>query len=241
MSLSKTDNVKEDDIFAIFLTDELTLKEQSAALKYISDDPELLKQLRLDMQLARNFHQQPDSFEVPENFADDVMAEIDAYETRRMGVKNQKTLPLRLVRSLLKSRNSTYRPASLLAAAVAIIVFLGALNFYAQTDLHTDQVNTVTSTHIISDQASDEVWIRFVYIDDGASEIAVAGNFSDWEPIKLDRRVMGDKTVWSGLVPVERGEHRYMFIRNGEEWISDPLAEIQRDDGFGNKNAVIYL
>jgi hypothetical protein len=40
---------------------------------------------------------------------------------------------------------------------------------------------------------------------------------------------------------MERGEHRYMFVKNGENWVTDPLAAIQQDDGFGNKNAVIYL
>jgi hypothetical protein len=40
---------------------------------------------------------------------------------------------------------------------------------------------------------------------------------------------------------MDRGEHRYMFIKNGEKWVTDPLAPVQQDDGFGNKNAVIYL
>jgi hypothetical protein len=40
---------------------------------------------------------------------------------------------------------------------------------------------------------------------------------------------------------MNRGEHRYMFVKDGEEWVTDPMAPMQREDGFGNKNAVIYL
>lgn len=83
--------------------------------------------------------------------------------------------------------------------------------------------------------------MRFAYVSDEASSVAVAGDFTDWEPVALDAHTVDGKTVWSGLVPVAKGEHRYMFVLDGERWVNDPLAPVQRDDGFGHKNAVLTL
>jgi hypothetical protein len=32
-----------------------------------------------------------------------------------------------------------------------------------------------------------------------------------------------------------------MFVVDGSRWVTDPLAPVQRSDGFGNKNAVLQL
>jgi 1,4-alpha-glucan branching enzyme len=96
------------------------------------------------------------------------------------------------------------------------------------------------SVQLVSEQES-EVWIRFVYFDENAESIAVAGDFSDWDPVNLSREIINDKIVWTGMIPVVRGEHSYMFVKDGEEWLTDPLADVQRDDGFGNKNAVLFI
>lgn len=96
------------------------------------------------------------------------------------------------------------------------------------------------ATRVVAEEAGS-VWIRFVFIDPEAEQLAVAGDFNEWEPMALTREQVGDRQVWTGMIQVPRGEHHYMFIRNGEEWVTDPFAEITRDDGFGNENAVLYL
>lgn len=96
------------------------------------------------------------------------------------------------------------------------------------------------ATQVVAEEAGS-VWIRFVFIDPEAEQLAVAGDFTGWEPMTLTREQVGDRQVWTGMIQVPRGEHHYMFIRNGEEWVTDPFAEITRDDGFGNENAVLYL
>jgi hypothetical protein len=57
----------------------------------------------------------------------------------------------------------------------------------------------------------------------------------------LSPHTVNGETVWTGLVPVPRGEHEYQFVINGERWVTDPLAPVQQDDGFGAKNAVLKL
>ena len=41
------------------------------------------------------------------------------------------------------------------------------------------------------------------------------------------------------LLPPETYE--YMFVEDGQRWVTDPLAVQTRDDGFGTENAVLDL
>jgi 1,4-alpha-glucan branching enzyme len=80
-----------------------------------------------------------------------------------------------------------------------------------------------------------------MYTNNTADSVAVAGDFSQWSPIPLSPRTVNGETVWTGLVPVSRGEHEYQFVINGERWVTDPLAPVTRSDGFGAENAVLDI
>jgi 1,4-alpha-glucan branching enzyme len=100
------------------------------------------------------------------------------------------------------------------------------------------ETQTVQQT---STEGGETVWIRFRYTNSEADSVAVAGDFSQWDPVALSPREVDGKTVWTGLVPVSRGEHEYQFLINGERWVTDPLAPVKRSDGFGAKNAVLNI
>ncbi|REL29085.1 hypothetical protein DYD21_14590 [Rhodohalobacter sp. SW132] len=233
---------KDEQLVSRFLDGELSPEEEKNALIRIAEDEELRAMLRFDRFLSDSLHEVPDleMFDVPEGFTNDVMHQIEQmeHETARQPVWYEPFFEW--MKQWFTPKEYTFRPAMVMATPALLLMLTAALFLMPSAD-ETSLNEFGTETEFVVDHVTDEVWIRFVYIDDDASEMAVAGNFSDWEPIELDSRVMGDKTVWTGLVPVERGEHHYMFVKNGEEWLADPLAEIQRDDGFGNKNAVIYL
>jgi 1,4-alpha-glucan branching enzyme len=80
-----------------------------------------------------------------------------------------------------------------------------------------------------------------MYTNNTADSVAVAGDFSQWNPVPLSPRTVNGETVWTGLVPVSQGEHEYQFVINGDRWVPDPLAPITRGDGFGAKNAVLKI
>jgi 1,4-alpha-glucan branching enzyme len=80
-----------------------------------------------------------------------------------------------------------------------------------------------------------------MYTSSTADSVAVAGDFSQWRPVSLSPRTVNGETVWTGLVPVSRGEHEYQFVIDGQRWVPDPLAPIKRSDGFGRKNAVLEI
>lgn len=225
-----------------FLDGELTPEKERHVLNLIAEDDEMRELLRFNRVMSDSLRNDfnAESFTVPEGFTDNVMSEIAQLEETTVKEPTWFEVVKKKLEVLFTPREFSFRPATMFAVpALILIVFAGLFEMVPQQTNESSE--HAAGTQVVSTEESEEVWIRFVYIDDEASQIAVAGNFSDWEPIELDNREMGGKTVWTGLVPVERGEHRYMFVRDGEEWLSDPLAEIQRDDGFGNKNAVIYL
>jgi hypothetical protein len=81
---------------------------------------------------------------------------------------------------------------------------------------------------------SGEVVLR--YVDKDASAVAVAGSFTDWEPLPMtqfDGR-------WERVVELPPGEHEYVYIVDGTPTVP-PEAPARRGDGFGGHNGVLVV
>lgn len=79
-----------------------------------------------------------------------------------------------------------------------------------------------------------EIFVQFRLDAPGASEVRLAGSFTDWEAeYRLNETTPG---VWTILVPLNPGVHDYAFVVDGQEWRPDPSAP-QVDDGFGGRNS----
>lgn len=225
-------------LFRRYLDGDLSEELESKALHMIADDAEMRDTLKFERTLFHAYSDKGnyDSFSVPENFADSVMVKLPESSINET-IHEQSSNVTPLFASRQVTLNPLYAAAAVLLIAFGfgyILINQNQQQPFASSDDFTPSTQMVSSTE-------SEIWIRFVYFDDNAESIEIAGDFSDWSPVSLTRESMGDKEVWTGLIPMNRGEHHYMFVRNGEEWITDPLAEVQREDGFGNKNAVIYL
>ena len=81
--------------------------------------------------------------------------------------------------------------------------------------------------------------IQLVYVsrDPDVTQVTIAGTFNGWNPEGITMERTGD--VWTAQLILPPGTYEYMFIENGENWVTDPLALQTRDDGFGRKNAVL--
>jgi hypothetical protein len=249
---------------------DLPRSEEAEALHAIADDPEARSVLRFELawsgEAARAQKAAP-----PPAFADGVMDAIAAADAARAptGATSPDTASpdtaspdaspdtvARLrdwLRPLTVPLTFTLRPvvAMLIAAALGVLTWqalspAGPTEIDATgasgTSLTTGPATTPNGPQAaaVSDNGS-VVWMRFVYSASDAESVAVAGDFSQWEPIPLSPRTVRGQIIWTGLVPVGRGEHEYQFVINGETWVTDPLAPIQRDDGFGAQNAVLKL
>ncbi len=233
------DQAKEE-ILRKYLDGDLSADKEQEALHVIADDEEMRSMLRFEQLLTGTDFS---AYEVPAGFSDSVM---QAIETAQEPVQEMQPGFAEQVKdwfsALFEPREIRMRPAFAMAMVLLIAVLVG-LPYYtdqpADNQIATNNMDTPTVEQV-SDNG-EQVWTRFVYIDKEAESVSVAGDFSDWNPIELTRQNLNGQQVWTGLVPMDRGEHRYMFIKNGEKWVTDPLAPVQQDDGFGNKNAVIYL
>jgi hypothetical protein len=87
--------------------------------------------------------------------------------------------------------------------------------------------------------AEPVVYVHFRLDAGEASEVAVAGTFTGWEP--AHRMEPGADGVWSVLIPLRPGVHDYVFVVDGARWIPDPHAPQQVDDSFGGTNSRISL
>jgi hypothetical protein len=88
--------------------------------------------------------------------------------------------------------------------------------------------------------AVEIVYVQFLLEAPTASSVAVAGDFTDWQPSFTLEDPDGDG-IWSGRIPVRPGVHGYMFLVDETEWRTDPNAGRYQDDGFGNRNAILAV
>lgn len=258
-------SIEREDWLRRYLDDELGGEEERQALIAIAEDPELRALLKFDLELrqelvsgswsaeqvrtvARAKRENP--FSLPEGFADRVMQAIAQKEQQALAPKiadeGEPALRRRQA-GIVKVWNRFWQPrpvmwrpawsAGLAAAALLLLVVTPLLFTALQDSVETTEI----PVRQIVEEYPDRVLMRFVFVDRDAESVAVAGDFSDWEPIQLSRQTINGEVAWTGIVPLPRGQHRYMFVKDGERWATDPLAGRYIDDGFGNKNAVINL
>lgn len=89
--------------------------------------------------------------------------------------------------------------------------------------------------------ASPQVVTRFVLIAPEAASVHLTGDFVSWsrEGIALeDPRGTG---IWTTDVVLPPGVYQYTFVVDGTEWVPDPRAVSQVEDGFGQVNSVLIV
>jgi hypothetical protein len=88
--------------------------------------------------------------------------------------------------------------------------------------------------------APSTVLVRLVVLQPGARTVQVAGDFNGWNPVQTPLEQISSG-AWTVTLPLEPGRYEYMFVVDGQQWIADPFAAEQNDDGFGSRNAVLEV
>ena len=136
--------------------------------------------------------------------------------------------PLASVRNFLdwlwhpRALSLTWRPAY--AMAVALVLLVPML-------LRSPAAPPAAS-------APPQILVQFRLDAPNATGVALAGNFTDWQPRYQLTRTAGG--VWTVTVPLTQGVHKYAFVVDGHTWKPDPLAP-SVDDGFGGANSQIAV
>lgn len=82
--------------------------------------------------------------------------------------------------------------------------------------------------------------VEFVVVARGASSVALVGDFNDWDGTRTPMRPSNESGIWTVVIPLVPGRHRYAFLVNGSRWVADPGAPKAPDD-FGAPSSVVTV
>jgi hypothetical protein len=134
---------------------------------------------------------------------------------------------------LLRPQLYRVRPALVAAAAVALIV-LGRI-LIEVPGIGTGGPSAATAAE------QTTILVRFELRAPDAERVTLAGSFNDWSSDGVELIRNAATGLWTATVPLQPGEHEYLFVIDGSRWIPDPNAQAQVDDGFGQANSVIVV
>lgn len=90
--------------------------------------------------------------------------------------------------------------------------------------------------------AGETIVVRFELQAPDAREVSVVGNWNRWNPEAQKLEDPDGDGVWEIEIHLNKGEeHQYQFLIDGENWIPDPEAPLQVEDGFGGVNSVLQI
>jgi serine protease AprX len=80
--------------------------------------------------------------------------------------------------------------------------------------------------------------VLFLFHDDGARRVAIAGDFNRWNLWPMTREERG---TWRAEIDLRPGRHLYKFVVDGCRWIDDPSNGLKEDDGYGGWNSALNI
>jgi len=231
-----------DELIQKYLDGDLTFEEAAIFTRALAEDPELEAELRAYEQAlalaTANAERDPSPA-----FTGDVMDRVAASAAAS-------TSGEKLSRARRQARASrTWWPRLAWAAGLAFVFVLGFATARrggegespttVKTAATGGQLAGVAAAHTIAPAPLRLVRLIYVAPDKNVERVTVAGTFNGWDPEGTEMRKEGGAWVLQLVLPPQTYE--YMFVENGEQWVTDPLASQTRDDGFGQKNAVLDL
>jgi hypothetical protein len=143
--------------------------------------------------------------------------------------------PAPMVQIALQSpkRSWSVRPASAIAAAVAILIAGIAAGAFIAGGARRD-VAAVPNANLALTS------VRFVIVAPTARQVSLVGDFNGWNVAANPMRAASDGKSWILEVPLAPGRHTYAFVVDGDV-LRDPSAPSIVDDDFGVRNSVVFV
>ena len=140
----------------------------------------------------------------------------------------------------LEPRTFTMRPIAAIAAAITLVA-IGALLTYrfeprAQQAPGRESAIGASAARVPAARA-----IRFVFVDRSASQVALVGDFNDWDAGVTPMQRDPPEGTWTISVPLSPGWHSYAFVVNGTTWVPDPQAPLAPAEDFGTPRSVVVV
>ncbi len=86
-------------------------------------------------------------------------------------------------------------------------------------------------------RTEDSVVIFFIRNNKQASNVLLAGSFTNWQQNALPMQLTD--SGWIAIIKLGAGKYTYKFIVDGR-WMTDPDNQLNENDGEGNTNSVYY-
>lgn len=207
-----------------YIDGELTEDEAAAFIRSVENDPDLEAELR-SWEAMLTMVKTAEVGVAPPGVTDEVMVRVGA--GAELAPKRRRARASRV-----------WLPRVAWVAGLALVFVVG--RFTAQRPTADEASPLVEATGVAAVEAPvplRAVQLVFVPDDPAIDVVSVAGTFNGWSTTATQMERRGDAFVGRFVLPP--GSYEYMFVVNGEDWVTDPLAMQTRDDGFGRENAVL--
>ena len=85
----------------------------------------------------------------------------------------------------------------------------------------------------------DLITKRFVIYRPDVRQVEIAGSFTDWKRIPMQR--ISNSGYWEISFELMKGEHRFTYILEGRQPFADPTILAREPDDFGTENSIFYV
>ena len=216
---------KTKKLLQLYIEDALTFGEKQLVEQHLEECSACrteLKSLSATVKLIKSLPE----VSTPSNFTENLMAKISREEIQIQSswldyFKKQVTIS-----------QLSFRFAGA-AAITAIFVFL-AFTFLFNFPGLPGQPNQ-------KEAVAQQVEVTFTISGINANQIAVAGDFNSWNTSANQLEDPDGDGIWTGKMQLEPGRYEYMLVVDDGKWVTDPNAKVYADDGFGSKNAVLFI
>jgi len=212
-------------LLQLYIDDALTFGEKQQVKQHLEECSACRTELKSLSAMVKLIKSLPE-VSTPPDFTQNIMAKISREEIRIQSswmdrLKKQVSIP-----------QFSFRLAGAVAV-VAVFVFLAFTFLFNFSGLPGQPGQEEAAAH--------QVEVTFTISGIKANQIAVAGDFNGWNTSANQLEDPDGDGIWIGKMQLEPGRYEYMLVVDDGKWVTDPNAKVYADDGFGSKNAVLFI
>jgi Glycogen recognition site of AMP-activated protein kinase len=148
----------------------------------------------------------------------EVVDQVPVFDATQVEASSEKQQPAQ--RHFLQSFGFFFRPLGLMASALAVL----ALFMFANMPSERSKATTLN---------------RFIIYQPDISRVELSGTFTSWKRIPMTR--VGASGYWEANFNLQAGEHRYIYILDGQQRVADPTVQAREKDDFGGENSILFV
>jgi len=211
-------------LLKLYIDNTLTFGEKQIVEKHLEKCSECRAELKSLSATVRLIKSLPEVSTSPD-FTEKLMSKISQIEEK----ERERIIPAWQIslKNLWSTPRYRYSLVSILTAAVFCFF---AFTFLFHPSVLPGQRETLA-----------QVEVTFTISGIEAKSIAVAGDFNGWNTSTNRLEDPEGDGIWTGKMYLKPGRYEYMLVVDDAKWVTDPNANVYADDGFGSKNAVLYI